>query len=195
MIPQSIESRFQLDRFISAPPSRVNEREEVDSIDENWKWSDKPNFVGTSLAWDAGCHSSRRPEPEVTVPCGTIGRRPSTSVWSCTLWGLSCSFDYSQDGGLLPRLFTLTPRLLEGRFIFCDTFRHLSLSTEIPVINSRRSALWCSDFPLPPRREKATACSKFILPCLKRDLKWKIKENTVFTTETQRHWVFRSDFI
>jgi hypothetical protein len=35
-----------------------------------------------------------------------------------------------------------------GRYIFCDTFRHLELSPQIPSLFARHAALWCSDFPL-----------------------------------------------
>ena len=46
--------------------------------------------------------------PGVGPACAGQGRRPVPPVLSCTAWGLSCAFDYSRAGGLLPRLFTLT---------------------------------------------------------------------------------------
>jgi len=30
-------------------------------------------------------------------------------IWPCSRWGFPCLVDYSSSGGLLPRLFTLTP--------------------------------------------------------------------------------------
>jgi len=79
----------------------------------------------------------------------TIGWATPFPIWSCTGLGLSCLLDCSQSGGLLPHLFTLTPRLLEGRFVFCDTFRHFALRRNAPAFTGN-PALWCPDFPLPP---------------------------------------------
>lgn len=68
-----------------------------------------------------------------------------------------------RSGGLLPRLFNLAPHHFggalpflalgrsqsgAGRYIFCDTFRHLELSPQLPSLFARHAALWCSDFPL-----------------------------------------------
>ena len=45
--------------------------------------------------------------PEVWPTCGgRAGTHPP--VLSCTAWGLSCAWNHSPAGGLLPRLFTLT---------------------------------------------------------------------------------------
>src|SRR5687767_7519989 len=33
---------------------------------------------------------------------------PWSPIWPCSRWGFPCPRDYSQGGGLLPRLFTLT---------------------------------------------------------------------------------------
>src|SRR5690606_26946850 len=42
------------------------------------------------------------------------------------------------------------PYLAEARrFIFCDTFRHARLSTDVPAHFTRHAAWRCSDFPLP----------------------------------------------
>ena len=40
------------------------------------------------------------------------------------------------------------------RFILCDTFHRPELSPRPSAAFPRHAALWCSDFPLPPRRER-----------------------------------------
>src|SRR5215831_17604885 len=42
----------------------------------------------------------------------------------------------------LPALFSKN-----RRYVFCDTFRHRSLSTALPAYFTRHAAVWCSDFP------------------------------------------------
>ena len=84
------------------------------------------------------------------------GRRPGVPVWPCTAWGLSCPGSCPPGGGLLPRLFTLTARLNKRprRFILCDTFHRPRLSPRPSACFPRHAALRCSDFPLPPKRER-----------------------------------------
>ena len=88
------------------------------------------------------------------------GRRPGVSVWPCTAWGLSCPGDRSPGGGLLPRLFTLTPTPVQAHRggIFSVT---LSIDADFRPRPLRtfpqHAALWCSDFPLPPKRERPSA--------------------------------------
>ena len=36
-----------------------------------------------------------------------------------------------------------------GRYIFCDTVRHLELASEMPALSHGMLLSWCSDFPLP----------------------------------------------
>ena len=48
---------------------------------------------------------------------------------------------YCTGGELLPRLFTLTPRLLSGRYVFCDTVRYPVLANGIPPFS--QGALSC----------------------------------------------------
>ncbi len=85
------------------------------------------------------------------------GRRPGVSVWPCTAWGLSCPAGCPAGGGLLPRLFTLTATPLRARHggLFSVT---LSIDRNFrpgpPRTFPRHAALWCSDFPLPPKRER-----------------------------------------
>ena len=85
------------------------------------------------------------------------GRRPGVSVWPCTAWGLSCPGGCPPGGGLLPRLFTLTATPVRARHggIFSVT---LSIDRNFrpgpPRLFPRHAALWCSDFPLPPKRER-----------------------------------------
>ena len=57
----------------------------------------------------------------------TIGRAAQSPILPCTRRGLSCRRCRHRRGGLLPHLFTLTPRLPAWRFVFCDTFRHRAL--------------------------------------------------------------------
>src|SRR5271163_200787 len=85
------------------------------------------------------------------------GRRPGVSVWPCTAWGLSCPAGCPAGGGLLPRLFTLaaTPVRARRGGLFSVT---LSIGPNFrpgpPRVFPRHAALWCSDFPLPPKRER-----------------------------------------
>ena len=84
-------------------------------------------------------------------------------VMSCTTWGFSCPGARAPGGGLLPRLFTLTPLCLaakRGGLIFCDTFRRAGLSPRAPAHSARHVAWWCSDFPL--RRPKPAQRSSAI---------------------------------
>ena len=46
----------------------------------------------------------------------------------------------------------VAPKNGTERYIFCDTFRYLELSTQIPSLFARHAALWCSDFPLVQQR-------------------------------------------
>jgi len=91
------------------------------------------------------------------------GRRPGVSVWPCTAWGLSCPAGCPAGGGLLPRLFTLTATPVRARHggIFSVT---LSIDRRFhpgpPRTFPRHAALWCSDFPLPPMRERPSTREK-----------------------------------
>ncbi len=49
-------------------------------------------------------------------------------IWSCSVWGLPCPLHYCRGGALLPHLFTLTPALPPGRYVFCGTFRPSGLN-------------------------------------------------------------------
>ena len=154
----------------------------VDSILPQ-KWTGVPRFRGTpafSMAvsrilsspklslqtWTVICLDPAL-RPERLLRAATITRRfpqrfrvaeraghPIPPVLSCTAWGFSCPLDCSRGGGLLPRLFTLTRRLLSGRFIFCDTFRRDRLSPIPPVRSTRHAALRCPDFPLGPASQQ-----------------------------------------
>src|SRR5271170_2899357 len=92
------------------------------------------------------------------------GRRPGVSVWPCTAWGLSCPGGYPPGGGLLPRLFTLaaTPVRARRGGLFSVT---LSIDRNFrpgpPRVFPRHAALWCSDFPLPPKRERPSTRQKY----------------------------------
>src|ERR1700678_1453369 len=94
------------------------------------------------------------------------GRRPGVSVWPCTAWGLSCPVGCPAGGGLLPRLFTLTATPVRARHggLFSVT---LSIDRNFrpgpPRLFPRHAALWCSDFPLPPKRERPSTRWKYSL--------------------------------
>ena len=91
------------------------------------------------------------------------GRRP-LPLLCLAPHGVSHATPFTQrSGGLLPRLFNLAPLHFghvlpfspfrrsqsgAGRYIFCDTFRHLELTPQMPSLFARHAALWCSDFPL-----------------------------------------------
>ena len=98
-----------------------------------------------------------RPIPGTGGDCSPPGRRPGVPVWPCTAWGLSCPGGCPPGGGLLPRLFTLAARPVRAPRggIFSVT---LSINRDFrpgsPRAFPRHAALWCSDFPLPPRRER-----------------------------------------
>ena len=106
----------------------------------------------------ARCLAARvRPIPGTGGDCSPPGRQPGVPVWPCTAWGLSCPGGCPPGGGLLPRLFTLTARPVRAPRggIFSVT---LSIDRDFrpspPRLFPRHAALWCSDFPLPPRRER-----------------------------------------
>ena len=50
-------------------------------------------------------------------------------IWSCSVWGLPCPPHYCGGGALLPHLFTLTRALRLRRYVFCGTFRRVSLNS------------------------------------------------------------------
>jgi hypothetical protein len=90
------------------------------------------------------------------------GRRPSISVWPCTAWGLSCPGSYPPGGGLLPRLFTLAATPVRARHggLFSVTLSiDRNFRPDPPRVFPRHAALWCSDFPLPPKRERPSTRS------------------------------------
>src|SRR5271156_5283300 len=104
------------------------------------------------------CLATRvRPIPGTGRDCSRPDRRPGVPVWPCTAWGLSCPGGCPPGGGLLPRLFTLaaTPVRARRGGLFSVT---LSIGRNFrpgpPRVFPPHAALWCSDFPLPPKRER-----------------------------------------
>ena len=98
-----------------------------------------------------------RPIPGTGRDCSRPGRRPGVPVWPCTAWGLSCPGGCPPGGGLLPRLFTLAATPVRARHggLFSVTLSiNRSFRPGPPRVFPRHAALWCSDFPLPPRRER-----------------------------------------
>src|SRR5271170_3492655 len=94
------------------------------------------------------------------------GRRPGVSVWPCTAWGLSCPGGCPPGGGLLPRLFTLatTPvRARRGGLFSVTLSIDRNFRPDPPRAFPRHAALWCSDFPLPPKRERPSTRDHSIL--------------------------------
>src|SRR3990172_2946406 len=71
------------------------------------------------------------------------GERPP--IWSCSGWGLPCPLGRPRGGGLLPRLFTLTPGELKSRGgVFSVALSVSSRSLRV----TEHPALRSSDFPL-----------------------------------------------
>ena len=107
--------------------------------------------------------------PEGSPLARRSGRRP----------GPSCSVLHRMGFFVPPRLrsgrWALTPPFhpyppacARGRFVFCDTVRRPGLSHRPPARSTRHAALWCPDFPLPPRlaaqRERPSAIGLKIKP-------------------------------
>jgi hypothetical protein len=113
------------------------------------------------------------------------GRRPGVSVWPCTAWGLSCPGGCPPGGGLLPRLFTLasTPVRAHRGGLFSVT---LSIGWNFrpgpPRVFPRHAALWCSDFPLPPKRER---------PSTQRKSSRFSSRSQAKNATPRRNWIFR----
>ena len=71
---------------------------------------------------------SQQPVPETCSAERNAERAaPRFPIWPCTRWGFPCPGGYPPGGKLLPHLFTLTPSLRAGRFIFCGTIRRNAL--------------------------------------------------------------------
>ena len=91
--------------------------------------------------------SSDLPEswPPALRDCGAS--RPSSPIWSCSVWGLPCPRYHYRGGALLPHLFTLTwpstpaSRGRTRRYIFCGTFRIGGVRSGVPEIPLQPSLL------------------------------------------------------
>jgi hypothetical protein len=70
---------------------------------------------------------------------GPVGSYPAFSTLPRTILGPTRPLSFES---------LVQPQSGAGRYIFCDTFRHLELSPQIPSLFARHAALWCSDFPL-----------------------------------------------
>jgi len=64
-----------------------------------------------------------------TRPSKLALRTDSLPIWSCSVWGLPCPLHCCSGGALLPHLFTLTPALPPGRYVFCGTSRQPTLKS------------------------------------------------------------------
>ena len=136
----------------------------------------KPNSVrriapaGRSFLWAAHYCAAQATYPEVVAHRAGTRPRPkpagSLPIWSCSVWGLPCPPHYCDGGALLPHLFTLTPALPPGRYIFCGTFRRTGLEPGLPDV-IRHTALRSSDFPPSPldaaRATVRSSCQQFIV--------------------------------
>lgn len=86
--------------------------------------------------------ASLRPLP-AEAGCGipvAIGRAAQPPILPCTGRGLSCRRHCWRRGGLLPHLFTLTPRLPAWRSVLCDTFRRRALKRAARTCREARAA-------------------------------------------------------
>jgi hypothetical protein len=86
-----------------------------------------------------------RGEPRGTDGCDipeTMGRAVQSPILSCTGRGFSCRPPRGGRGGLLPHLFTLTPRFrgTPGRYILCDTVRRRGLNRAACACLAARAA-------------------------------------------------------
>jgi hypothetical protein len=70
---------------------------------------------------------------------GPVGSYPAFSTLPRTTLGPTRPLSFES---------LVQPQSGAGRYIFCDTFRYLELSPQIPSLFARHAALWCSDFPL-----------------------------------------------
>ena len=62
------------------------------------------------------------------IPYGPYVQLRWIPIWSCSRWGLPYRPCYQERGALLPHHFTLThcAKSINGRFLFCCTFRRLT---------------------------------------------------------------------
>ena len=96
----------------------------------------KPGSVGQKessvrMVISLGVQSPTRSSSLPAVSLVGMGH-PSPPIWPCSNRGLPCHACYQTCGGLLPHLFTLTLEQALGRYVFCGTFRHRTLSLVIP---------------------------------------------------------------
>ena len=135
----------------------------------------KPNSVrriapaGRSFLWAEHYCAAQATYPEVVARrAGTRLRRTrgSLPIWSCSVWGLPCPPHYCDSGALLPHLFTLTPALPPGRYVFCGTFRQPGLN---PASRTLSGTLLCGVRTFLPRhltrreRPSGPAANRFII--------------------------------
>ena len=119
-----------------------------------WSFISRRDFSPPRGVFRRACDRYPRRAPEFPP---RPGRRPGVSVWPCTAWGLSCPGGCPPGGGLLPRLFTLAATPVRAH---CGGLFSVTLSIDRnfrpgpPRVFPRHAALWCSDFPLPPKRER-----------------------------------------
>jgi len=97
---------------------------------------DKINKTGSRpisrvLSWTVIHLASVSPRGSSNLPGSSAGRTCSSSIWSCSEWGLPCHYCYQQRGALLPHHFNLTctpgsKTRGHRRYVFCCTFRRLT---------------------------------------------------------------------
>src|SRR4029077_12946177 len=87
---------------------------------------------------DARCRYVLEAEAPISLP-----------IWSCSVWGLPCPLHHCRGGALLPHLFTLTPALPPGRYVFCGTFRRPGLN---PASRTLSGTLLCGVRTFLPNR-------------------------------------------
>jgi len=85
---------------------------------------------------------SQQPVPETcSAERNTERAAPRFPIWPCTRWGFPCPGGHPPGGGLLPHLFTLTPSLRAGRFVFCGTLRRNALKHSARVYPRKNPGL------------------------------------------------------
>jgi len=100
-------------------------------------------------------HSSKQPTRNLRRREDAAGRAARRfPIWPCSEVGLPCARRFRRAGGLLPRLFTITPC---GAVLFLWRFPSRGLSPRPPPIAGGPSALWSPDFPLPEGSDRSAA--------------------------------------
>lgn len=104
------------------------------------------HFSQLSASGDLPCNAPGGAAQDAAYPRLSDGP-PSRLCCLAPDWVFRAAGIAARRGGLLPHLFTLTPRLPPRRFVFCDTVHPGALTRRARAF-TRNPARWCPDFPL-----------------------------------------------